>query len=146
MHAANPEIIGMHARTRGALVKYHQLLGPAMLETNMRVNALYDLAVELEYKTQHPMGCRVLGPKIDGEIADSRFGHSGLTLAAGATPSRSHRFRDDQVDATVRKRCAAAIRLPASIDRMSASDLTSAAVARASLLAPAMRPISERCR
>jgi hypothetical protein len=35
-----------------------------MQETNMRVNALYDLAVELEYKTQHPMGCRVLGPKL----------------------------------------------------------------------------------
>jgi hypothetical protein len=70
-----------------------------MQEPNMRVNALYDLAVELEYKTQHPMGRRVLGPKIDGEIADSRFGHSGLTLAAGATPSRSHWFRDDQVDA-----------------------------------------------
>jgi hypothetical protein len=25
-----------------------------MQEINMRVNALYDLAVELEYKTQHP--------------------------------------------------------------------------------------------
>jgi hypothetical protein len=63
-----------------------------MQETNMRVDALYDLAVELEYKTQHPMGRRVLGPEIDGEIADSCFGHSGLTLAAGATPSRFHWF------------------------------------------------------
>ena len=26
VHAANPEIIGMHTWTRGALVKYHQLL------------------------------------------------------------------------------------------------------------------------
>ena len=34
VHAANPEIIGMHAGTRGALVKYHQLL--ALLEAPQR--------------------------------------------------------------------------------------------------------------
>ena len=72
-----------------------------MQETNMRVNALYDLTVELDYKTQHPMGRRVLGPEIDGKIADRSFGHNGFTLAAGATPSRFHWFNDDQVDATV---------------------------------------------
>ena len=33
------------------------------------------------------MGCRVLGPEIDGEIADSSFGHTGLTSAGGATPA-----------------------------------------------------------
>ena len=33
------------------------------------------------------MGCRVLGPDIDGEIADSSFGQTGLTSAAGATPA-----------------------------------------------------------
>jgi hypothetical protein len=48
-----------------------------------------------------PLGRRVLGLDIDGEIADSCFGHSGLTLAAGATPSRFHWFHDGQVDATV---------------------------------------------
>jgi hypothetical protein len=67
-----------------------------MQETNMRVNALYDLSVELEYKTQHPMGRWVLGPEIDGEIADSSFGHSGLMLAASATPSRFNWFHEDQ--------------------------------------------------
>ena len=49
-----------------------------MQETNMRVNALYDLTVELEYKTQHPMGRRVLGPEIDGKIANRSFGHTSL--------------------------------------------------------------------
>jgi hypothetical protein len=34
MHAANPEIVGMHACTRGALVKHHQLL--AFLEAPQR--------------------------------------------------------------------------------------------------------------
>src|SRR5262249_6802629 len=55
----------------------------------MRVNALHDLAVEFEHKTQHAVGRRVLRPEIDGEIADSSFGHSGLALAAGAICSGS---------------------------------------------------------
>ena len=33
------------------------------------------------------MGRRVLGPEIDGEIADSSFGHSGPKSNAGATPA-----------------------------------------------------------
>jgi hypothetical protein len=47
------------------------------------------------------MGRRVLGPEIDGEIADGSFGHGGLTLAAGVTPSRFHWFRDDQVNTVI---------------------------------------------
>jgi hypothetical protein len=50
-----------------------------MQETNMRVNALYDLAVELEYKTQDAVRRRVLGPEIDSEVADSSLDHIGLT-------------------------------------------------------------------
>ena len=53
----------------------------------MRIDALDDLAVELEHETQNAVGRRVLGPEIDGEIADSSFGHSGLKSAAGATPA-----------------------------------------------------------
>src|SRR3954469_1310723 len=49
-----------------------------MQETDMRVNALDNLAVELEHKTQHTVGCRVLGPEIDGEITNSSFGHGAL--------------------------------------------------------------------
>jgi hypothetical protein len=65
----------------------------------MRVNSLDNLAVELEYETQHAVSCRVLGPEIDGEIANSRFGHSDPKSAEGATPDALRRFQDDQ-DAT----------------------------------------------
>ena len=64
-----------------------QLLGPAMQETNMRVDALDHLTVELEHEPQHAVGRRVLGPEIEGEIAQSGFGHSGLASAAGSTPA-----------------------------------------------------------
>ena len=58
-----------------------------MQETNMRVNAHDDLAVELEHETQHAVSRRVLGPEIDCEIANGSFGHSGPKSAAGATPA-----------------------------------------------------------
>jgi hypothetical protein len=51
-----PHSGGVSAPTSSACVEIglvlDEFLGPAMQETNMRVNALYDLAVELEYKTQ----------------------------------------------------------------------------------------------
>lgn len=55
------------------------------------------LAGELERKTPHAMGRRVLRPEIGGEIANGRFGHGGVTSAAGATPPSFHGFHDDQV-------------------------------------------------
>ena len=64
-----------------------QLLGPAVEKPDMRIDALHNLAVELKHKTQHAVGRRVLGPEIDGEIANGRFGHSGPKSAAGATPA-----------------------------------------------------------
>ena len=66
---------------------FDQLLGSAMEQSDMRIDARNDLAVELEHEAQNAVGCRVLGPEIDGEIADSSFGHSGLASAAGATPA-----------------------------------------------------------
>ena len=72
---------------------FDQLLSAAMQKTNVRIDARNDLAVELEHKAQNAVGRRVLGPEIDGEIADSSFGHIGLTLAGGvqrpATPAGS---------------------------------------------------------
>jgi hypothetical protein len=44
----------------------------------MRIDALDDLAIEIDYEPQDAVGRRVLGPKIDGEIANSGFGHGGL--------------------------------------------------------------------
>src|SRR5256886_15223459 len=64
-----------------------QLLGPAVQKTDMRVDALDDLTVELQYQTQHAVSRRMLGPEIEGEIAQGGFGHNGLASAAGSTPA-----------------------------------------------------------
>src|SRR4029450_2405225 len=84
------------------------LLGPAVQKTDMRVDALDHLTVELQYETQDPVSRRMLGPEIEGEIAQGGFGHNGLASAAGSTlaadaGSRSIGFqfhRADVIDAT----------------------------------------------
>jgi hypothetical protein len=62
-----------------------QLLGPAVQKADMRVDALDDLTVELQYQTQYAVRRRVLGPEIECEIAQMSFGHGGLASAAGST-------------------------------------------------------------
>src|SRR5712672_3079356 len=62
-----------------------QLLGPAVQKTDMRVDALDDLTVELQYETQYAVSRRMLGPEIEGEVAQGGFGHNGLASAAGST-------------------------------------------------------------
>src|SRR5205823_2592450 len=62
-----------------------QLLGPAVQQTDMRVDALDDLTVELQYKAQYAVSRRMLGPEIEGEVAQGGFGHNGLASAAGST-------------------------------------------------------------
>ena len=52
-----------------------ELLGAAMQEADMRVDALDHLAVELEHEPQHAMGRGMLRPEIDGEVAQLRFSH-----------------------------------------------------------------------
>src|SRR6266446_3693610 len=64
-----------------------QFFGPAVQKTDMRVDALHDLTVELQYQTQHAVSRRMLGPEIEGEIAQGGFGHNGLASAAGSTPA-----------------------------------------------------------
>ena len=59
-----------------------QLLGAAMQEPDMRIDALHDLAVELQHQAQHAMRRRMLRPEIDVEVADVGFGHRS------ASPSR----------------------------------------------------------
>ena len=46
-----------------------QLLGAAMQQPDMRIDALDHLAVELEHEAQHAVRGRVLRPEIDGEVA-----------------------------------------------------------------------------
>ena len=90
-----------------------QLLGAAMQQADMRIDAFDDFAVELEHQTQHAMRRRVLRPEVDGEIAERGSvisWPSGLLVAGqhvvGAFPRREeievaellhqpHRFVDD---------------------------------------------------
>ena len=73
----------------------------------MRIDALDDLTVELQYQAQYAVRRRMLGPEIEGEIAQSVCGHDGLASAAGSTlaadaGSRSIGFqfhRADVIDA-----------------------------------------------
>jgi hypothetical protein len=64
-----------------------QLFGPAVQKADMRVNTLDELTVELQYQTQYAMRRRMLGPEIEGEIAQMSFGHGRLASAAGSTPA-----------------------------------------------------------
>ena len=56
-----------------------QLLGAAMQQTNMRVDAPDDFAVKFQHESQDPVRRGMLRPKIDHEIAGRGFGHVGLT-------------------------------------------------------------------
>ena len=57
-----------------------QLLGAAVQQPDMRVDALDDFAVELEHEAQHAMRRRVLRPEIDGELAVVAFTLTALGL------------------------------------------------------------------
>ena len=46
-----------------------QLLGAAMQQPDMRIDALDHLAVELEHEAEHAVRGRMLRPEIDGELA-----------------------------------------------------------------------------
>ena len=50
--------------------RLHQLLGAAMQQADMRIDALDDLAVEFEHEAQHAVRRRMLRAEIDREIAD----------------------------------------------------------------------------
>ena len=54
-----------------------QLLGAAMEQADMRIDALHHLAVELHHQAQNAMRRRVLRPEIQGEVAEvlRRLGH-----------------------------------------------------------------------
>src|SRR6266699_2767405 len=58
---------------------FDQLLGSTVQQADVRIDALDDLAVELEHQAQHAMRGRVLGPEIDGEIAERGFVHRTST-------------------------------------------------------------------
>jgi hypothetical protein len=55
----------------------NQLLCAAMQQPYVRIDAFDNLAIELQDKAQHAMGRRMLRPKIDREIANGSFAHTG---------------------------------------------------------------------
>jgi hypothetical protein len=50
-----------------------QLLGPAVQKADMGVDALDELTVELQDEAQYAVSRRMLGPEIEGEIAQGRL-------------------------------------------------------------------------
>jgi hypothetical protein len=58
-----------------------QFFGPTMQETDMRIDALDNLAVKLKHKTEHAVGRGMLGPKVDREIAGRRFRHGETDIS-----------------------------------------------------------------
>ena len=56
-------------------LRLDQLFGAAMQQADMRIDALDDLAVELEHQAQHAVGRRMLRPEIDVEVADRGLSH-----------------------------------------------------------------------
>ena len=53
-----------------------QLLGAAMQQPDMRIDAGDHLAIELQHQAQHAMRGRMLRSKVDGEVAECcGFGH-----------------------------------------------------------------------
>jgi hypothetical protein len=74
-HIVEPVEIGQ--RLQVCLV-LDQLFGAAVEEADVGINALDDLTIKLKHKAKHAVGCRVLGPEVEGEIADSGF-HGGAS-------------------------------------------------------------------
>jgi hypothetical protein len=67
---------------------FHQLLGAAMQEADMRIDAFDHLAVEFEHESQHAVRRWVLRPEVDQEVAEVRFGHEYGSAAVQGLGSR----------------------------------------------------------
>ena len=63
-----------------------QLLGAAMQQPDMRIDALDHLAVQLQHEAQHAVRRRMLRPEIDGEVAHRGSVHDQLGFAAFSSP------------------------------------------------------------
>ena len=62
-----------------------QLLGAAMQQADVRIDAVHHLAVQLQHQAQHAVRGRMLRPEVDVELADS----SGI-FTRSVRPSGSH--------------------------------------------------------
>jgi hypothetical protein len=62
-----------------------------MEKTDMRIDALHNLAIEFEHKAQYAMRRRVLRSEIDGEVTQLSLVHDGPPFLAPARQwSREH--------------------------------------------------------
>jgi hypothetical protein len=62
-----------------------------MEKPDMRIDALHNLAIELEHKAQYTVRRRVLRSEIDGEVAQRSLAHGGPPFGAPARQSsREH--------------------------------------------------------
>jgi hypothetical protein len=66
-HVVQAVHIGQRLNERAAL---GQLFRGAVQQSDMRVSALNDFAIELEHQTQHAMGRGMLGPEVQGVVLD----------------------------------------------------------------------------
>ena len=62
-----------------------QLLGAAMQEADVRIDALDHLAVELQHEAQHAVRRRMLRPEVDVELADLGFWHRAPIRSEGGS-------------------------------------------------------------
>jgi hypothetical protein len=63
-----------------------QLFGAAMQKPDMRIDALDNLAIQLEDEPQHAVRRRVLRPKVDRKIAEILFVHGQAFGSAFSSP------------------------------------------------------------
>ena len=75
-----------------------QLLGAAMQQPDMRIDALDHLAVELEHEAEHAVRRRMLRAEIDGELAVVAF----ALAAIGFVPRRVSMLWPSGVDLAAR--------------------------------------------
>ena len=69
----------MASDTKGELED--KATGIFVQKPDIRVDALDDLTVELQYETQHAVSRGMLRPEIEGEVAQGGFGHNGIASA-----------------------------------------------------------------
>ena len=73
-HIVEPVEIGQRLQI---VLVFDQLLGAAVEQTDMRIGAVDDLAIQFQHQPEHAMRRRVLRPEIEGEAADGGFDHGG---------------------------------------------------------------------
>ena len=94
--------------------RLHQLLGAAMQQADMRIDALDHFAVELQHQPQHAVRRRMLRPEVDREVAEVLFGHGRRRVAHRFLPNFQIALGPVPVTTLVPMPIATAYRAPSS--------------------------------